>query len=329
MRTRAGSKLIDPRSFDSILAAFLEELRARRYSSSLIEQTCRVLPRFFSHLKAHRVRDIRAVTEEHVFAYVRALGKEKTYKGTLFTLATQRSYLAQIQRLFFFLDRRSVILQNPALDLQMPKVSHLPKVILTELQARRLVSAPSPWDPVGQRNQAILETLYGTGIRVAECVNLELKDLDLAKGTLFVRQGKGKKDRVVPVAGRAVAALDRYLREGRPELVTDPRQQALFLASLHRPGHRISTATISRLVWQSARQAGITSPVSPHTLRHTYATHLIQGGADVRHVQKLLGHADLRSTAVYTRVAPNDLARAMKKAHPREKTWARRQKAIK
>lgn len=326
MRTHAGSKPTDLRSFDSVLRIFLEDLRVRRYSASLIERASRVLPRFFSHLRESRVRDVRAVAEAHVVAYARQLAKSRTPKGTSFTASTQRSYLGMIQHLFLFLERRGVLLHNPALDLVMPRVSRLPKVVLTEAQARRLMAAPLPSTPVGKRNRALLELLYGTGIRVAECAQLELHDLDLARGTLFVRQGKGKKDRVVPIAGRAVAAVDLYLRAARPELVTDPRQQALFLSSIHHPGRRLTKGSIQLVVRQSARAAGLPVAISPHVLRHTYATHLIQGGADIRHVQKLLGHADLRNTAIYTRVFPKDLAKVIEKAHPRERTWRRRQK---
>jgi len=322
--TRAGSSP-DLRSFDAALHALLEELRVRRYSASVSRQAKRALPRFFRFLRERKVRDLRAASEAHVVAYARQLQRDKAATGTPLAAETQRAYLMQVRRLFAFLERRGAILQNPALDLVMPRVEKLPRVVLTQAQVRELVAAPSAATPTGKRNRAILELLYGTGIRVTECARLETRDVDLAKGTLFIRLGKGKKDRMVPVLGRAAAALDVYLREARPELVRDTTQQAVFLSRI--AGGPLSPGAIELLVRESAKAAGIPMRVSPHTLRHSFATHLIQGGADVRHVQELLGHASLSTTAIYTRVAAADLRGVIRKSHPRERTWWRRGKA--
>lgn len=146
----------------------------------------------------------------------------------------------------------------------------------------------------------------------------------LGLAIVLIRSGKGRKDRVVPVVGRAAAALDVYLRESRPELVKDPREGALFITSW---GTRLNTKRIQDLVRTNAKAAGIDIRVTPHTLRHGCATHLLQGGADVRHVQKLLGHSSVQTTAIYTHVDTKDLARVMEKAHPRERAWKKRQNA--
>jgi integrase/recombinase XerD len=313
------------RSFDGALETFLEELRVKRYSASVARQAKRVLPRFFRFLRARKVRDLRGVSEADVVAYARQLQRERTRSGTPLAAETQRAYLMHVRRLFAFLERRGAILQDPALDLVMPRVERLPRVVLTESQVRELVAAPSAATATGKRNRAILELLYGTGIRVTECARLETRDVDLSKGALFVRQGKGKKDRVVPVMGRAAAALDVYLREARPQLVRHPSEPAVFLSKIS--GRALSPGAIELLVRQSAKAAGIPLRVSPHTLRHSFATHLIQGGADVRHVQELLGHASLSSTAIYTRVATADLQSVIRKSHPRERTWRGRRKA--
>jgi len=297
----------------------------RRYSASVARQARRVLPRFFRFLRARKVRDLRAATEADIVAYARQLQKDKGPTGTLLAAETQRAYLMQVRRLFAFLERRGAILQNPSLDLAMPRVEKLPRVVLTQAQVRELVAAPSAATPTGKRNRAILELLYGTGIRVTECARLETRDVDLARGTLFIRLGKGKKDRIVPVMGRAAAALDLYLREARPQLVRDTTQQAVFLSKTG--GGALSPGAIELLVRESAKAAGIPVRVSPHALRHSFATHLIQGGADVRHVQELLGHSSLSSTAIYTRVAPMDLQSVIRKSHPRERIWRRRGKA--
>jgi site-specific recombinase XerC len=180
---------------------------------------------------------------------------------------------------------------------------------------------PDPFTVRGKRDRAVLELLYGTASRVGECERLDLPDVDLLRGQLFVRLGKGRKDRVVPVVGRAAAALDVCLRDSRPEAVHDPRERALFLTTR---GTRLPVKRIEDLVRSHAKAAGITVRVTPYTLRHGCATHLLQNGADVRHVQKLLGHACVNTTAIYTHVAPEDLRRAVEKAHPRERRWRRR-----
>jgi len=179
---------------------------------------------------------------------------------------------------------RELFLRNPAAGLALPKLKRLPRGVLSEAQARRLMSAPDQWTPWGIRDRAILETLYGTGIRLQECLRLQLPDLDLAQGLLLIRNGKGRKDRVVPVPARAAAALDLYLRDGRPRLLRDSRVRELFLSFR---GRGLSPSALSVAMRAYARRAGIAGPVSPHTLRHTCATHLLQGGADIRHVQVL------------------------------------------
>jgi len=318
VRTRAAGRRrrqeVDPRSFESALQALLDELTVRWYSKALHKQARTVIERFFFHLRERRIRDLRAVTEAHVVEYARLLSQR-------YSVATQRTYLTMIQRLFRFLERHGVLLQDPTLNLLLPSWKRLPRAVLNQAHARRLVASPDAHTVRGKRDRAILELLYGTAIRVGECERLDVKDLDLAKGLLFIRSGKGRKDRVVPVVGRAALAIDIYLRNSRPELVRDPRQGALFITSR---GTRLVIARIQDLVRANAKLAGLDIRVTPHTLRHGCATHLLQGGADVRHVQKLLGHTSVQTTAIYTHVAPVDLARAVDKAHPRERTWRRR-----
>jgi site-specific recombinase XerD len=324
VRTRAaGKRPIDPRSFEQALEALLDELRVRWYSKALHKDVRNVLLRFFTHLRAKHVRDLRGVTEAHVVEYARKLAGTKTPKGTLYTAATQRSYLMTGQRLFRFLERQGVILQDPTLNLVLPSWKKLPRAVLNQAHARRLIANPDTLTARGKRDRAVLELLYGAAIRVGECERLDLKDLDLARGQLMIRSGKGRKDRVVPLVGRAAAALDVYLREARPELVKDPREGALFISTW---GTRFKTNRIQDLVRTNAKAAGIDIRVTPHTLRHGCATHLLQGGADVRHVQKLLGHSSIQTTAIYTHVDTKDLARVMEKAHPRERAWKRRRK---
>jgi integrase/recombinase XerD len=313
--TRAGAE----RSFASLLQAYLKDLRERG-SHSLRERAERVLPLFFLH--GRRALDVRSVNEAHLCAFTLRLARMKDARsGRPLSPATQRLYLLAVRRFFSFLLKRGVILADPAQSLPCPRAHTLPRRVLSEAQARRLMNAPFPGDVLGRRDRAILETLYGTGLRRGECVRLDVTDVDLGQGSVFVRNGKGKKDRVVPLTGCAIAALDVYLTESRPELLRGASQTALFLSSR---GGRLCPSRLARLVQHHARAAGITGAVFPHALRHSYATHLLKGQADVRHVQVLLGHGSIGSTVRYTRVNVDDLREVLARSHPRERAWLRR-----
>lgn len=319
MLTRVAAKrTLDPRAFEVVLDALAQDLARRHYSDSVVGQVRHAGALFFAHLRRQRVRDLRAVTDAHVTAYARHLAKARSARGTPFSISTQRGLLSCIQRLFRFLEEQGAILHNPTLDLELPSWRRLPRAVLQVEQARRLMAHPDPHTNRGKRSRAILELLYGTGLRVGECERLDLSDVNLGQGVLFIRDGKGKRDRVVPLLGRAADALDLYLREARPALMKDPRERALFLT---KHGTRLRKKVVQYLVRMNARKAEIPQPLSPHQLRHACATHLLQRGADVRHIQKLLGHQSLDSTAIYTRVLPVDLAKAIETAHPREKNW--------
>lgn len=319
MRTRAAAER--PRSFAALLADHIEDLRARRWSLTAQSQAQHVLPGLFLHLRDERVRDPRGVTEEHLTRFVRKLATEGLDGARPLALHSQAAYLGAVKRFFAFLVKRRLILMDPARELPLPKMDKLPRMVLTEAQARRLMAAPFSASAVGLRDRAILETLYATAIRAGECGRLDLTDLDLGQGILLVRDGKGKKDRLVPVTGRASFALDLYLREARPNLLKSPREGALFLT---RFGTRIGKSVLNVIVRTHGKTARIPRPVSPHVLRHSCATHLLQGGADVGHVQELLGHKSLQSTQLYTRVGVGDLREVLARAHPRERLRSKR-----
>jgi integrase/recombinase XerD len=288
----------------------------------MTDHASRVLPALFAALRREGIRDVRAVTESHLVAFAAELARTKTARGTLPAAATRNAYLLSIRRFFLFLERGGVILRNPAMTLPIQKLDALPRQVLGERQAEVLMGAPSLTSLVGLRDRAILETLYGTAIRLSECGRLDVADLELAQGTLLVRNGKGKKDRVVPVPARAALALGRYLAEVRPDLVRDPKEPALFL---RRFGGRLSTVMIALLVNAYGRNVGV--KLSPHGLRHACATHLLSRGADIRHVQQLLGHRDIQVTARYTGVAIKDLHEVFARAHPREKKGRKRSRS--
>ena len=312
--------------FGSLLPFHLEDLRTRQRSLSAQKLAQTVLPLFFSHLREEGVTDLRQVSEAEIVSFARSLALTKTKRrGEAFTLASQRAYLVTVRSFFAFLLRRRWILRDPARGVPLMRSDACLRAGLTEAEARRLMSAPSyprSWmRGLETRDKAILEVLYGTAIRLSECVRLDIQDLDLFHGTLFVRDGKGRKDRMAPLGAAAQRALGEYLRDARPRLVKNPGQAALFLTI--RGGKRLSPVATDQLIRRHALAARIPHVVSAHRLRHACATHLIQGGADVRQIQEILGHKDIAMTARYTRVLVHDMRRMIEKAHPRERLWAR------
>jgi len=318
VRTRgAGSPLVP----EAALQAYLEALRGGHLSISLQNQAQLVLPRLFSHLRAQRIRDLRQVTPAHLAGYARSLLGYTTKRGRPLALASRVVFLCAVKRFFAHLTRRNRLFADPARELPLPRERRLPRRVLNEAEARRLMAEPFPWSITGKRDRALLEVLYGTGIRIGECRRLEITDYDPARMTLLIRDGKRRKDRIVPVPVRAALALDLYLSEARTELVKRHRETAIFLSKYGRP---VSKSLLELLVPTYARAAGIQAAISPHTLRHTCATHLLQGGADIRQVQELLGHKRINTTALYTRVALTDLRGVIRRAHPREVRHRRR-----
>lgn len=296
-----------------LLEAYLEHLRIHGYSRSTASHARTVLPRLFDHLRNAGVSDVRAAREADLASFLVRMRGWRSRSGEPVSPWTVFGYLTCVRAFFTFLEKSGRILINPARELLLRKPERLPRA-LSEEDARRLMGVPAYWGAVGPRDRAILEVFYGTGIRVGECVRLDLQDVALREGRLLVRNGKGKKDRVVPLVGQALAALDRYLREVRHALVRDPREQAVFLSAI---GTRLSAVMLQRQVRQYAKALGLR--VTPHVLRHSCATHLLRHGADVRQIQQLLGHRALETTALYTKVDVSDLATVLARAHPRER----------
>jgi integrase/recombinase XerD len=247
-----------------------------------------------------------------------------TYQGTL--MATRRTdgkpystghhanQIKALKNFCRFLYRRGYLLGDPAAGLEYPRMEQrLPRVIVTPQEARRLLEAPDD-TILGVRDRAILETFYGTGIRAAELGNLTLHDVDTEEKVLRVLLGKGKKDRVVPLTRTAAAAIDAYLLRSRPRLARLKDVKWLFLGNW---GGKLKNSRLSLIVRYWTERAGVKKHVTCHTLRHSFATHLLKGRADIRHIQALLGHESLASTERYTRVEITDLRKVVQRAHPR------------
>jgi integrase/recombinase XerD len=209
--------------------------------------------------------------------------------------------------------------RDPSRELLAPRLGRRLPRVLSVGQVLRLLAAPQGDEPLVLRDRCALELLYGCGLRVGELCGLDVIDLDAAGACLRVR-GKGDKQRVVPVGEPALRAADRYLRDGRPRLLGCKASGALIL---NRRGGRLSRVSVWQVVKHWAGAAGLTGEISPHALRHSYATHLLEGGADLRAVQELLGHADLATTEIYTHVDRAFLTEAYRAAHPRARGRSR------
>jgi integrase/recombinase XerC len=227
--------------------------------------------------------------------------------------ATMARKLAAVRSFFKYLVRSRLIESSPAEGIRTPKQERRLPRFLDESEIGKLMEAPSEEDAFPRRDRALLETLYSTGLRVSELVALDLSDVDLRGG--FVRaRGKGRKERIVPIGSVAVAALAAYLESERSALANGSGTQACFL---NRDGTRLSARSVRRTLDRYIARAGLPPRTSPHTLRHTFATHLLDRGADLRSVQELLGHESLATTQIYTHVTAERMRASYEQAHPR------------
>jgi integrase/recombinase XerD len=227
--------------------------------------------------------------------------------------ATLQRKAACLRSFYRHLRREGLIEHDPTADLRgPPKTKRLPKVLSRE-QVTKLLAQPKGSESLALRDRALLELMYACGLRVSEAIGLELSDVDLEEGMLRAR-GKGSKERIVPVGRRAVSALELYLARGRPVLVGVQVQSSLFVN--HR-GSSLTRQGLYKIIQGHARTADLVEQMTPHTLRHTFATHLLAGGCDLRSLQEMLGHADLATTQVYTHLSAERLKGAYFDAHPR------------
>ncbi len=226
--------------------------------------------------------------------------------------------VASVKSFHKFLVREGVTRNHPTDKLPLPKVPDLLPDVISIEEAERMLSQPFPKTPAGLRDAAVLEVLYGCGLRVAELVGLDISDLDIEAGFLLVR-GKGGKERIVPIGGAASHALSLHLRDGRPFLKTkkSPLRQDPSAVFLNARGSRMSRQSVYALVKKYGEKAGL--DIHPHTLRHSFATHMLQGGADLRALQEMLGHADISTTQVYTHVDREHIREEYLSTHPRAK----------
>ncbi len=296
------------KGLERLLEAFLEYLSYERGSSGHTLRSYRVdLEDFFGFLREKGLpQDPGGIDHLHLRLYLSHLTRRGLKRSSI------SRKLSAIRSFFRYLKREGLIKRNPAQLVSTPKfMKGLPRWLTVE-EAFSLVEAPPQGDAKGIRDRAILELLYSSGLRVGELVGLDLGDIDLKEGLVRVL-GKGGKERLVPVGGKACEALGLYLKVRGS---FGPKEDALFL---NRWGRRLSARSVGRIVKEYALRGEVLKPVTPHVLRHTFATHMLDGGADLRAIQELLGHARLSTTQRYTHVSLSTLMEVYDRAHPRAK----------
>ncbi|MBN98597.1 MAG: site-specific tyrosine recombinase XerD [Gemmatimonadetes bacterium] len=276
-------------------------------SPNTLEAYRRDLSRYLLELAARDVKSPDQATSQHIMKllhHLRDLGLSP---------ATLARNLSSIKRFHSFLVVRGACRHNPAESLEPPKLERKLPDFLTVEEIARLMQAPSTDEPLGLRDRAILELLYASGLRVSELITLERTHLLLDTGLLRVL-GKGVRERLVPIGRQAIACVEAYLREGRPLLSAPHSDETVFL---NFQGRGLSRMSIWNITQSAAEKAALEKRISPHTLRHSFATHLLEGGANLRDIQELLGHADISTTQIYAHIDTKYLKEIHRIYHPR------------
>jgi len=277
-------------------------------SRNTLDSYRRDLNKFADWLQAHQVASILQTSHAHIKAYIADLFVVQKAKAS-----SAGRNLSSLKRLFRYLLRQNKITVDPTLQIDTPKLPrNLPKT-LTELDVEQLLAAPDCQTPLGLRDRTMFEVLYATGLRVSELVELHIGQVSMDMGIVRVT-GKGNKERLVPLGEEALDWLARYLQDGRGVLLGGQITDDLFVTAR---GEGMTRQMFWYLIKKHARHGGVDKPLSPHTLRHAFATHLLNHGADLRVVQMLLGHADISTTQIYTHVARERLKQLHAKHHPR------------
>lgn len=307
MSSRAA---LDP---DTVTEDYLAHLKVERgLSAHTLAAYGGDLQRLLEHLEERGVEDLRSVEAATLAGFLRALAQ-----GGLAPRSQARRWVA-VRGLFRWLRAEQLIDRDPTQQVRMPRAGRRLPEVLTREEVRALIAAPGVDTPLGIRDTALLEFMYATGCRVSEAIGLRVERLQLDQG-LVLLEGKGSKQRLVPVGAFATVALLGWLEEGRPVLEGrrrgPPRRSPLVFLTVR--GGPMSRQAVFQRIRGHAVKAGISRDLSPHKLRHSFATHLLEGGADLRAVQSMLGHADISTTQIYTHLTQRHLADAHQRHHPR------------
>ncbi|BBB92937.1 MAG TPA: site-specific tyrosine recombinase XerD [Methylomusa anaerophila] len=293
---------------ESYVNEFINYLAVERgLAQNTLESYGRDLRQFQTFLQNSELDFIKNSDRDTILSYLNSLQS----KGR--AVSTISRNLAAIKSFYQYLVRERHIEKDPAVNLESPKLEKkLPK-ILSINEVEELLKQPNTFQPTGLRDKAMLELLYATGIRVSELISLNISDVNLDMGYIKC-YGKGAKERIVPLGSIAAKCVQEFITKGRPKLVRTYEEPSLFV---NHHGNRLTRQGFWKIIKKYAMEANITKEITPHTLRHSFATHLLENGADLRSVQEMLGHADISTTQIYTHVTKNRLKEVYDKAHPR------------
>lgn len=295
---------------------YLEWMKVHNYSSETIRKQRTGLRRFVSWCWERGMSRPTEITRAILERYQRSLYQHRTKEDLPLCFNTQHALLISVRGLFAWLTKQNYLPANPAADLDLPRMEqHLPKAVLTAAEADAVINQTESHSEMGVRDRAILETLYSTGMRRGELVKLKVTDLDSERGTILIHQGKGKKDRVVPIGERAIAWIEKYLWEVRPHLMrmASVDDGTMFIT---RNGESLTLSLVSTMVKGYVKAAQLGKTGGCHLFRHSCATLMLENGADIRYIQQLLGHKELSTTEIYTRVSIRALKAIHTATHP-------------
>ena len=293
-------------NMDNLADQFINYLRVERgLANNTVEAYSKDLTGFFQFLEKRSLFPLE-VSREQITEYTSMLGRRLSSRSVARNISSLKMF-------FRFLVSEGKVRDNPARLLETPRLGLRLPVVLGQREVERLIPQPDPSNVRGLRDRAMLELLYATGLRVSELVNLKVSNINLEAG--YIRTfGKGSKERIVPIGDKAIEAVKDYLSSGRLQLAKGGNSPYLFLTSRGSP---MTRQGFWKIIKKYGRKAGINKKVTPHSIRHSFATHLLEAGADLRSVQVMLGHADISTTQIYTHVTRERLKEVHEKCHPR------------
>ncbi len=304
----------DPDSLYHHMLRYLAFLAEKNYSPRTIETREAYLRYLIAWCDERSITKPQQIDRPILERYQRYLFYYRKRDGEPLSTRSQHSRIIPIRHWFSWLVKKGHLLYSPATDLELPRLEkRLPKAILSAREAETVLAVPDVGNALGLRDRAILETFYSTGIRRLELIHLTVHNIDLKRGTVMIRQGKGRKDRMIPIGERALAWVEKYKESARPELVSGRDDGTLFLSEW---GEAFAPNAMTRLVRVYVEKSGVGKKGACHLFRHTMATLMLEGGADIRFIQAMLGHAELSTTEIYTQVSIRLLKSIHTATHP-------------
>ncbi len=292
---------------ETYIAGFVKYLtEIKKSSKNTILSYQRDLHKFFAYLEDARVKDIKKVNNTNLNSYVLLMEKEN------FAASTVSRNIATLKAFFNYLFKQGIVAQDPAERLKAPKIEKKMPGILTVEEVTLLLNQPSGSSNKEIRDKAMLELLYATGIRVSELISLTMDDINMTSG--YIRVNEGSRERIIPFGSVARQSLKNYLKNARAGMIATENEKVLFTNCSGQP---MSRQGFWKVLKQYAKRAGIEEDITPHTLRHSFAAHLVENGADLHSVQEMLGHSDVSTTQIYAKLTSNRIKEVYSKAHPR------------